>query len=63
MAVLAAARLLCVLIGQLLDYEGGTFLGELVSVGLEALGARQLQKLLSELGRVSLDGATQTGMG
>lgn len=55
-AVLTAARLLCVRARRVFEEEGGALLGELVGVGLQAVGAGQLQELLSELSRVSLPG-------
>lgn len=54
--VLAAARLLCVLSGQIFEDEGGAPLTELVGVGVQAAGTGQLQELLPQLGRVSLRG-------
>lgn len=59
-AVLTTAGLLCVLTRHVLEEEGGALLGELVGVGLQAVGAGQLQELLSELSRVSLPGKKKT---
>lgn len=56
MIVLTAARLLCVLSGQIFEDEGGAPLTELVGVGVQAAGTGQLQELLPQLGRVSLRG-------
>lgn len=54
MIVLTAAWLLCVLAGQLFENEGSAPLRELVRLGVQPAGAGQLQKLFSQLGRVSL---------
>lgn len=60
MAVLTAGGFLCVLTGQVFEDERGALLRELVSVGLQAVGTGQLQQLLPQLGRVSLQGHTHT---
>lgn len=57
--VLAAARLLCVLSGQIFEDEGGAPFTELISVGVQAAGTGQLQELFPQLGRVSLRGGGQ----
>lgn len=56
MIVLTAARLLCVLSGQIFEDEGSALLTELIGVGVQAAGTGQLQELLPQLGRVSLRG-------
>lgn len=53
MVVLAAACLLRLLTG-LLEEQRLAALGELLAVGLQAVGTRQLQQLLPQLSRVSL---------
>lgn len=58
--VLAAARLLCVLSGQIFEDEGGAPFTELISVGVQAAGTGQLQELFPQLGRVSLRGGGTT---
>lgn len=58
--VLTAARLLCVLSGQIFEDEGSAPLTELISISVQAAGTGQLQELFPQLGRVSLRGATET---
>lgn len=54
MVVLAAARLLRLLAGLLEEQQRLAALRELLAVGLQAVGTRQLQQLLPQLSRVSL---------
>lgn len=54
MVVLAAARLLRLLAGLLEEQQRLAALRELLAVGLQAVGTRQLQQLFPQLSRVSL---------
>lgn len=54
MVVLAAASLLGGLLAGLLEEQRLAALRELLAVGLQAVGTRQLQQLLPQLRRVSL---------